>query len=92
MFRIRIGDVCILALPGEVYVAFGKAIKAGSPFKRNMVVENSNSYCGYIPTKEAFCENSDMYEITLCLHSCHVPEAGEILQTKALEIAHKLAD
>lgn len=88
---IRIGDVCISALPGEVYVAFGKGIKEGSPFKRNMVIENSNSYCGYIPTKEAFCENSDLYEITLCMHSCHVPEAGDMLQEKALEIANKLA-
>jgi len=89
---IRIGDVCISALPGEVYVAIGKGIKAGSPFSRNMVVENCNTYCGYIPTEEAFCENSDLYEITLCLHSCHVPEAGTILKNTALEIAKELAD
>jgi len=89
---IRIGDVLISALPGEVFVAIGKGIKAGSPFQRNMVVENSNTYCGYIPTEEAFCESSDLYEITLCMHSCHVPEAGTILKNKALEIAKKLAD
>jgi len=89
---IRIGDVCISALPGEVYVAFGKGIKAASPFKWNMVAENCNSYCGYIPTKEAFCENSDLYEITLCMHSCHVPEAGDIIQAKALELGNKLAN
>ncbi len=55
---IRIGDVCISALPGEVFVAYGLAIKAASPFKRNMVVENCNYYCGYIPTKQAFSEKT----------------------------------
>ena len=89
---ICIGDVCITTLPGEVYTAIGQGIKKESPFKRNMVVENCNKYCGYIPTKEAFAECSDLYEISLCFHSCHVPEAGEILQNEAIKIANKLAE
>lgn len=88
---ICIGDVCITTLPGEVYTAIGQAIKAQSPFTRNMVVENCNKYCGYIPTKEAFAENSDLYESSLCFHSCHVPEAGDILRTEALRLANMLA-
>ena len=87
---IRIGDVCISALPGEIFVAYGLAIKAASPFKRNMVVENCNSYCGYIPTKQAFSEKSELYETYLCFHSCLIPEAGEIIQNKALELMNKL--
>ena len=88
---IRIGDVCISTLPGEIYVAYGLGIKAGSPFKRNMVIENCNYYCGYIPTKEAFAEGSEIYETTLCFHSNLIPEAGQILQDKAIELANKLA-
>ena len=87
---IRIGDVCISTLPGEIYVAYGLGIKAASPFKRNMVIENCNYYCGYIPTKEAFADGSDIYEITLCFHSNLIPEAGQILQDKAIELANKL--
>ena len=55
-----------------------------------MVIGNCNYYCGYIPTKEAFAEGSDIYEITLYSHSNLIPEAGRILQDKALELANKM--
>ena len=87
---IRIGDVFISALPGEIYTTYGKQIKAKSPFSKTMVAENCNSYCGYIPSHKAFEEASDLYESSLCFHSCHVPEAGDILVSKALEFANKL--
>ena len=87
---IRIGDICIYALPGEVYVKFGLDIKKNSPFPYNIVIENSNSYCGYIPTKEAFEPQNDIYEATLCFHSCHIPEAGEMMVEKALKMSEKL--
>ena len=63
-----------------------------SPFARNIVVENCNKYCGYVPTREAFAENSDLYESSLCFHSCLIPEAGEILQKEALGILKELAE
>jgi len=88
----RIGDICLTTLPGEVYTAIGRGIKKNSPFVRNIVVENCNKYCGYIPTKEAFAENSDLYETSLCFHSCLIPEAGEILQKEALDILRVLAE
>ena len=88
---IKIGDTLIACLPGEVYTAFGRKIKENSPFKNTIVVENCNTYCGYIPTEEAFNpERDDLYETSLCYHSCHVPEAGTILSDKALEIAKNL--
>ena len=87
---MKIGDVGIYALPGEVFVKFGLEIKEKSPFKNNIVIENSNSYCGYVPTMEAFDECSDLYETSLCFHSCLIPEAGDMLTGKALEIGKKL--
>ena len=87
---ILIGDVYISMLPGEIFTDIGRDVKTRSPFKKNIVVENCNSYCGYIPTKEAFSEKSRMYEISLCNHSCHVPEACDIIADKAVEIAEKM--
>ncbi len=87
---LLIGDVLISALPGEVYNAHGKYIKQNSPYKRNMIAENCNEYCGYIPTEKAFAENSDLYETSLCGHSRHVPKAGTVLSDKALELANKI--
>ena len=88
---ILVGDVLISVLPGEIYHAFGKYIKENSPVKKNMVVENSNEYCGYIPTEEVFDkEKDDLYETSLCGHSRYVPEAGKLLCDKVLSIAKEL--
>ena len=87
---LRIGDVLISILPGEVFNAYGKYIKENSGYTRNMVVENCNEYCGYIPTLKAFAPESDLYETSLCRHSCLIPEAGTILSDKVLELAAKL--
>ena len=87
---IRLGDIFISMLPGEIYNAIGKAIKQNAPFDRSIVVENCNSYCGYIPNKEVFGEHDNLYETALCLHSCHVPEACDILRDEALSIAEEL--
>ena len=88
---IKIGNILIVCLPGEIYTEFGRQIKKNSPFKNTIVVENCNTYCGYIPTKEVFDpEHDDLYETSLCYHSCHVPEAGDILVENALRIANEI--
>ena len=89
---IRIGDVLISILPGEVFNAYGKYIKANSGYARNMVMENCNEYCGYIPTMKAFAPETDLYETSLCRHSCLVPEAGTILSNKVLDLAKQLSE
>ena len=65
----------------------GLDLKKRSPFKNKMVVENSNSYCGYIPTEEAFGENCDLYETSLCMDSCYIPQAGQMMVDRLLEMA-----
>ena len=87
---ILLGEVYISLLPGEIYTNISRSIKANSPFEKNIVVENCNSYCGYIPSEEVFTEKCNLYEASLCYHSCHVPEAASILKNKSIELAKKL--
>ena len=90
---IRIGDVYLYALPGEVYVNFGLQIKEKSPSRKNLISELANGpYWGYIPTKEAFLPQSILYEASLCRLSHLVPEGGYIISDKALELAGELSD
>ena len=90
---IKIGDTLIACLPGEIYVTYGKEIKEKSPFKHTFVIENCNTYCGYIPSKKAFDpEKNHLYETSLCYHSCHIPEAGDMLTQAALNIAKELEE
>ena len=60
---IKIGNTLIACLPGEIYMTYGRRIKAESPFEHTIVVENCNTYCGYIPSVEAFNpEKNRLYE------------------------------
>ncbi len=49
---LRIGDLGIAAVPGEVFVETGLAIKQKSPFKQTFTIELANGCSGYIPTPE----------------------------------------
>ena len=87
---VRIGNTTIYVFPGEIYVNFGKEIKARSKFPNNFVIENSNAFGGYFPTPESFEENCDLYETSLCFGARHVPEAGGQMVEKLLEMADKI--
>lgn len=83
---VKLGDVAFYFFPGEIFVDFGKELKARATATRVMVVENCNSYCGYVPTKRAFDADCDLYETSLCHHSCLSPEAGEMMVEKLLSM------
>ena len=79
-FRMSDG-VALVALPGELFAELGLAIKQRSPFATTLVVELSNDYPGYIPTKRAFAEGG--YEPT---NSKIEPGGGEMLVDAAVEL------
>lgn len=87
---INLGGVCIYTMPGEVFIDHGKRIMRESSYEDCFLVHNSNTYCGYIPTKEAFGKGYDLYEATLCYHSCLIPEAGDIMTDKLLELGERI--
>jgi len=84
----HVGNVCFYCMPGEVFVNFGYRLKNESKFENNIVIENCNCYCGYVPTVEAFAEKGDLYETTLCFHSCLIPEAGDMMVDRLIDIAN----
>ena len=51
---VRIGDLAIVALPGEIFCEIGLEIKHKSPAKHTLIVELANDAIGYVPTEEAF--------------------------------------
>jgi len=82
----RLSDsVALVALPGELFVELGLAIKHGSPFATTLVVELSNDYPGYIPTRRGFAEGG--YEPT---NSKVEPGVGEQLADAAVELLRQL--
>ena len=78
-------DTAIVALPHEVFVELGMAIKAFSPFKTTIVVSLANDLDFYIPTRRAFEEGN--YEPTACPLE---PGCGERLVGAAVRLLEEL--
>ena len=51
---MRIGDVALVALPGEPFVELGLEIKRRSPAPHTFVVGYANDWVGYLPTQVAW--------------------------------------
>ena len=49
---LRVGPAGFAALPGEIFVEIGLAVKAGSPFAPQFVMSLANDYLGYVATDE----------------------------------------
>ena len=83
----KVGNVAFYMIPGEIFVKFGLRLKEQSPIKNCMVLELSNSELGYVATPNAFGEKCDLYEVT---PGCLIPEGGDIMVDKLLELAGKI--
>ena len=51
---LRLGDLAILGLPGEIFVELGLAIKVIAPATPTAVVGLAKVYLGYVPDKTGF--------------------------------------
>jgi hypothetical protein len=80
-------DVAVVALPGEVFVELGLAIKKASPFAVTMVVELAHDTPDYVPTRKAFTEGS--YET---INSRVQPGGGEMIVDAAIRLLRQLKD
>ncbi len=79
----RIGQVAIVALPGEFFVEHGLEIKAQSPAELTLVVGLANGSVGYVPTLDAFEQGG--YEPTSWRFGKLDPDTGNMCTTAAIE-------
>jgi hypothetical protein len=84
---LRIGDLGIVTLPGEMFCEFGLQIKQQSPAKHTIIIELANDAMGYFPTREAFGQGG--YEPTPGT-TLYESNAGEELTASALKQLHTL--
>lgn len=87
VMTIRLGDVALVGLPGEVFCEFGMSIKERSPARRTLVSELANDAIGYLPTKESFAQGG--YE-PMTGSTFYVPSTGEKLADAAVEQVKRL--
>lgn len=87
---VLLGDVAVVAYPVELFTAFGRRLKAQSPFPDTFVATLANGWHGYAPTVEAFTRGG--YEPFLAYQSRLVSEAGELMTDAALGLLERLAE
>jgi neutral ceramidase len=85
----RIGELAIVALPGEPFCQIGLSIKGKSPFKQTMLVGMANDYAGYLPTEEQHALGG--YETWRAKSSFLEVRAATQIQQAALGLLAKLA-
>lgn len=78
-------DLAIVALPGEMFVELGLALKKASPFKHTFIAELANGSVGYIPNRSAYAEGN--YEV---VSSRCAEGSGEMLVDAALQLLREL--
>ncbi|MDD3954024.1 MAG: hypothetical protein PHY82_08940 [Lentisphaeria bacterium] len=88
---IQIGRTVLLSTPAEYFTSLSLRIKKSSAFPNCMVVELANDCVGYVPDAAAFDpKTGGGYETILTAYSNLVPEAGDLIADKLLELAGKL--
>ncbi len=87
---LRIGDLGIVGLPGEIFVEYGLQIKDSSPFTRTMTIELANDYVGYCATEIALEQGS--YETRLCRSAKAAAGTEALMVNAAVEVLNKLAE
>jgi len=85
----KIGDIGFTGLPGEIFVECGFAVKEGSPFKNNFVIELANGCLGYVSTPEA--QKNGGYETELSRYTFTPPETIGLMSDSAVKQLKQLA-
>lgn len=85
---IRLGDVALVALPGEPFVELGLAIQERSAAPYTLVVGYANDWIGYLTTEQAWQQGG--YEVSLGPWTRVGSQGGCQLVDKAVEMVARL--
>lgn len=86
---LRIGDLSIAAIPGEVFAESGLEMARRSPFAKNFTIELANGYYGYLPTPRQHLLGG--YETWPARSSFMEVEAASKIETQILKMLEHLA-
>ena len=83
---LRIGDVALIAMPGEPFAEIGATVRAKSPFPFTMFCGYSNGKGGdYMPMASEYKHGG--YEVE---RSPYGPEAADQVIAAAVALAHEI--
>ncbi|MCE5241092.1 GNAT family N-acetyltransferase [bacterium] len=87
---IRLGEVALVGIPGEMYARLGLDLRRRSPFRHTILVGLGNEEIGYIPDLKAYEDGG--YQTWVGWHCCVAPGTGEAMVEQALEMLQDVFD
>lgn len=87
---IRLGEVAIVGIPGEMFGSLGLQIRRRSPFRETFVVGLANDEVGYIPDRQAY--ELGGYQVWPGAHSVLEEGTGEAMVEAVLELLDEALD
>jgi len=94
MSALRLGDVALLFHSGELYSAYGLALRRDSPFADTLLVGYTDDLIGYVPDPKAY--EAGEYAATVVPKIMDLPRfqpgVGRAFSETALGLLRKLAD
>ncbi|MCC6442737.1 MAG: GNAT family N-acetyltransferase [Armatimonadetes bacterium] len=81
---MRLGEVAIVGIPGEMFASLGLEIRRRSPFRHTVVVGLANDEIGYIPDRKGYRDGG--YQTWAGFHSLLEPGTGERMVEAALKM------
>jgi ribosomal protein S18 acetylase RimI-like enzyme len=85
---IRLGEVAVVGIPGEMYARLGLDLRRRSPFRHTIIVGLANEEIGYIPDRKAYEDGG--YQTWVGTHCCVAPGTGEAMVEQALGMLEEL--
>jgi len=85
---LRIGDLAVVGLPGEIFTRIGLEIKRKSRAPHTFVSETTNDWLGYFPSPGTYEEGG--YEVSPGPWSITNEEGGKMIVKAALELIETL--
>ena len=85
---LRIGNLAIVGVPGEMFMELGLQIKRDSPAPHTFIAETTNDWLGYIVSEGSYQKGG--YEVQPGPWSMMNEEGGQIIVQTAIELIKKL--
>lgn len=85
---IRLGDIALVGLPGEIFARLGLEVRRRSPFRHTYVIGLANGTLGYVGDIDAYTLGG--YQLWAGWHSLSEPGTGEAMVEQVLAMLDEL--
>ena len=87
---IRLGDIALVGIPGEMFARLGLELRRRSPFRHTCIIGLANEQIGYIPDRKAYADGG--YQTWVGWHSMLEVGTGEAMVDQAVAMLDELYD